>query len=92
MLIVLPSGIEKEEIAFVEPSLRAAFRLAGRAAADEQVVKATSHGSKMPLRKVMIGMPVAMRTSGSRIIPTNTTVARKAVRMRAPSGSRTARP
>ena len=48
MLIVLPRGIEKEEIAFVEPSLRAAFRLAGSAAADEQVVKATSHGSKMP--------------------------------------------
>ena len=48
MLIVLPSGIEKEATAFVEPRRRAALRFAGRAAAEEQVVKATSHGSKTP--------------------------------------------
>ena len=56
MLIVLPSGIEKEEIALVAPKRRVESKLAGKAAADEQVVKATSQGSKIPLTNFITGL------------------------------------
>ena len=92
MLTVLPSGIEKEAMDFDAPSLRAAFKLAGRAAADEQVVKAMSHGSKMPLRNFTGGVRPSSATIGTRTMKTRQNVARKEVSTSEKSGSSTERP
>ena len=92
MLMVLPSGIEKEAMDFEAPSLRAAFKLAGRAAADEQVVKAMSQGSKMPLRNFIGPVRPNTATIGIRTIKTRQKVARKDVSTSEKSGSSTERP
>ena len=63
MLMVLPSGMEKLATPLEAPRRRTDCKLVGRAAALEHVVKAMSHGSKIPRKNVGSGIRTTYLTS-----------------------------
>ena len=63
--MVLPRGTAKDAMALEAPRRREETRFAAMAAADEQVVKAFSYGSKMPLKYCITGSLMMSFTKGT---------------------------